>query len=314
MTLPSDPTLIVQAGAAGPAPDTGEPLEVQAVSRGRLVLRRFLRRRTAVAGMIALVLLFALAYLGPYLSSWDYNELDFEAFQSPPSGQHWFGTTQTGGDVFALTMRGMQKSLVIGLLAAVIGTGLAAIFGAFGGYFGRWLDKVSTTIADLMLVLPSFLIIAILSPNFRGKSWLVFVVLLGAFQWMVTARVVRGLTLSLREREFVQAAKFMGVPSWKIIFRHILPNMSSFLIIDYTIGIALAILGEVGLSYFGFGVQPPDASLGTVLAEGTGAVITYPWQFFFAAGLLIAIVLSVNAIGDGLRDALDPTSMSGRSH
>jgi peptide/nickel transport system permease protein len=126
--------------------------------------------------------------------------------------------------------------------------------------------------------------------------------------------VVRGLTLSLREREFVQAAKFMGVPPWKIVFRHILPNMASFLIIDYTINVGGAILSEVGLSFFGFGVQPPDASLGTLLADGTPFAFTHWWMFYFAAGLVVVIVLSVNAIGDGLRDALDPSSGSSRSN
>jgi len=313
MTLPQDPSVIVQAGGTAAVPEVSSPIEVEAISRGRLVIRRFRRRRTAVAGLISLVLLFALAYLGPYLTQWSYDEIDFEAFQQAPSAAHWFGTTQTGKDLFALTMRGMQKSLVIGLLAAAIGTGMAALFGAFGGYFGRWVDRLSTTLGDLMLVLPAFLIIAILSPNFRGKSWLVFVVLLGAFQWMITARVVRGLTLSLREREFVQAAGFMGVPRWRIVLRHILPNMSSFLTIDYTIGVGAAILAEVGLSFFGFGVQLPDVSMGTLIADGAPAALTYPWQFFFVAGLLVAIVLSVNAIGDGLRDALDPTSGAGRA-
>src|SRR5262249_47676832 len=162
-----------------------------------------------------------------------YTDLDFDAFLEPPGGSHWFGTTQNGFDVFALTMRGMQKSLVIGLLGALISTGLAATVGAFAGYFGGAVDTLLVTFLDLLLllVLPSFLIIAILSPTFRGQTWFVFVLLLAAFQWMLTARIVRGMTLSLREREFVHAARFMGVPGWKIIFRHILPNMASLLII-----------------------------------------------------------------------------------
>jgi peptide/nickel transport system permease protein len=315
MTLPQDPAIVVQSpgGSGTSTTDVVGPIEVEAISRGRLVLRRFLRRRTAVIGLIGLVALFLMAYLGPYLSAWPYDKIDFQSFQQPPSASHWFGTTQTGKDVFALTMRGMQKSLVIGLLAAAIGTGLAALFGAFGGYFGGWVDRVATTFGDLMLVLPAFLIIAILSPNFRGKSWFVFVILLGAFQWMITARVVRGLTLSLREREFVQAARFMGVPGWRVVLRHLLPNMSSFLIIDYTIGVGAVILAEVGLSFFGFGVQLPDVSMGTLIADGSGAALTYPWQFYFVAGLLVAIVLCVNAVGDGLRDALDPMSAAGRA-
>ncbi len=163
-------------------------------------------------------------------------------------------------------------------------------------------------IVDLLLVLPSFLIVAILSPTFRGKTWLVFVVLLAAFLWMVTARIVRGMTISLREREYVLAARYMGVGAPRIIFRHILPNLASLLIIDATINVSAAIISETGLSYFGFGVQPPDVSLGTLIADGTTAATTYSWLFLFPAGLLVAIVLAVNLVGDGLRDALDPTS------
>ena len=205
-------------------------------------------------------------------------------------------------------MRGLQKSLIIGLLTAFFSTGTAAIVGACAGYFGGWVDRILMWIVDLLLVLPSFLIIAILSPQFRGKTWLLFVVLLAAFSWMITARIVRGLTLSLREREFVQAARFMGVPSRKIIFRHLLPNMSSFLIIDATLNVGGAILAESGLSFFGFGIQSPDVSLGTLIQDGTASAFTFPWLFRFAALFLIVTVLAVNVMGDGLRDALDPNS------
>ena len=286
------------------APDQVE----EVVSRRRLVLRRFMGQRLAVAGLVVLVALFVLAFAGPYLSQWDYTERDFNAFLQAPSVTHWFGTTQTGADVYAITLRGMQKSLIIGLLVAVIATGLAAVVGAFAGYFGGWTERILMWFVDLLLVLPSFLIIAILSPTFRGKTWLVFVALLAAFLWMVTARIVRGMTISLREREYVLAARYMGVSGPRIIFRHVLPNMASLLIIDATINVSAAIISETGLSYFGFGVQPPDVSLGTVIADGTTAAVSYPWLFAFPAGLLVLIVLAVNVIGDGLRDALDPTS------
>jgi peptide/nickel transport system permease protein len=280
--------------------------QLETTSRGRLVLRRFLRERLAIAGLITVFLLFTVAYLSPFFVTWQYNELDFEAFLSPPSAEHWFGTTQNGFDMFALTMRGLQKSLIIGLLGALISTALAAVAGAFAGYFGGALSVILLTIIDLLLVLPAFLIIAILSPMFRGETWLVFVVLLAAFQWMITARIVRGMTLSLKEREFVHAARFMGVPGWRIIFRHILPNMSSLLIIDATVNVSSLILAEVGLSFFGFGVQPPDVSLGTLIGDYAGAALTYPWQFYFPAGFLVALVLAMNLVGDGLRDAFDP--------
>lgn len=278
------------------------------ISRRRLVWRRFLGRRLAVVGLVVLGSLFLLAFVGPLLGKWSYTDRDFNAFLQAPSSEHWFGTTQTGGDVYALTLRGMQKSLIIGVLVALFATGLAAIVGSFAGYFGGWADRVLMWCVDLLLVLPSFLIVAILSPSFRGKTWLVFVFLLAAFLWMITARIVRGMTISLREREYVLAARYMGVPAPRIIFRHILPNMASLLIIDATINVSAAIISETGLSYFGFGVQPPDVSLGTVIADGTTAAVSYPWLFAFPAGLLVLIVLAVNLIGDGMRDALDPTS------
>ena len=278
------------------------------ISRGRLIARRFLRQQLALTGVAFLVLLFALAYLSPLLTTWQYNQLDTASFLTPPSAAHWFGTTQNGFDVFALTMRGMQKSLVIGLLGALISTGLAAVVGAFAGYFGGWLNTTLVGLIDLLLVLPGFLIIAILSPAFHGHTWLIFVLLLAALQWMITARIVRGMTLSLKEREFVHAARFMGVPGSRIIFRHILPNMASLLIIDATVNVSSLILAEVGLSFFGFGVQPPDVSLGTLIGDYSGSALSFPWQFYFPAGFLIALVLAINLIGDGLRDALDPNA------
>jgi peptide/nickel transport system permease protein len=305
MAVPSDALTQV-------APQTGDeqpPLdETRIASRWGIVLQRFRRRRLAMFGLVVLLFLFVLAFLGPYVGQWQYTDHDFNSFLQGPSLDHWFGTTQTGGDVYALTLRGMQKSLIIGLLVAMFSTGMAALVGSFAGYFGGWVDRALMWFVDLLLVLPAFLIIAILSPTFRGKTWLIFVILLAAFLWMVTARIVRGMTISLREREYVLAARYMGVPAHKIIFRHVLPNISSLLIVDATINVSAAVISETGLSYFGFGVQPPDVSLGTLIADGTQSATTYPWLFGFAAGLLVAIVLAVNLVGDGLRDALDPTS------
>jgi len=305
MAVPSDSLTQV-----APQADGDDPLldETRIASRWSIVLQRFRRRRLAMFGLVVLVLMFLLAFVGPYLTQWEYTDHDFNAFLQGPSLDHWFGTTQTGGDVYALTLRGMQKSLIIGLLVALFSTGIAALVGSFAGYFGGWVDRALMWFVDLLLVLPAFLIIAILSPTFRGKTWLVFVILLAAFLWMVTARIVRGMTISLREREYVLAARYMGVPSYRIIFRHVLPNISSLLIVDATINVSAAVISETGLSYFGFGVQPPDVSLGTLIADGTPSATTYPWLFAFAAGLLVITVLAVNLVGDGLRDALDPTS------
>jgi len=284
-----------------------------AVSRGALVRRRFLRNKLAVFGVATLVLLYLAAFIGPYLIPFDYKQVDYTALLSPPSPQHLFGTTQIGQDVLAQTLRGLQKSLTIGLLVALGSTAIAAIVGSAAGYFGGWTDRTLMWVVDLLLVLPSFLIIAIASPALQGKSWLFLVLLLVVFQWLIAARIVRGLTLSLREREFVQAARFMGTPARKIISSHILPNMASLLIIHATITVGTAIIAETSLSFFGFGVQPPDVSLGTLIADGTASALTYPWLFAFALGLLVLTVLSANFVGDGLRDALDPNSQKGRA-
>ncbi|MFD3561046.1 MULTISPECIES: ABC transporter permease [unclassified Streptomyces] len=284
------------------------PPAVRPRGRAGVVARRFLSHRGALAGATVLLLLVALAVLGPYLAEWTYSKVDYTALREGPSADHWWGTNRIGQDVFAQTVRGLQKSLVIGVLVALFSTGLAALVGACAGYFGGWADRALMFVVDLLLVFPSFLIIAIVSPRLRGGGWFAFVGLLAVFGWMITARVVRSMTVSLKEREFVRAARYMGVGPFRIIWRHVLPNVASFLIIDATIAVGGAVMSETALSYFGFGVQAPDVSLGTLIASSTGAAITYPWMFFFPAGLLIVFVLAVNLVGDGLRDAFDPTS------
>ncbi|RPE40865.1 peptide/nickel transport system permease protein [Streptomyces sp. Ag109_O5-1] len=293
-------TLLEDAPAAAPA-----------AGRATVVLRRFLRRRGALAGAVGLVLLFLLAFAGPYLTPWSYSHIDYLALRQAPDAHHWWGTNRIGQDVFAQTVRGLQKSLAIGLLVAVLSTGLASLVGACAGYFGGWTDRALMFFVDLLLIFPSFLIIAVVSARLRSSSWLGLVALFGLFAWMITARVVRSMTLSLKEREFVRAARFMGVGPFRIIWRHVLPNVASFLIIDATIQVGGAVMSETALSCFGFGVPQPDVSLGTLIASGTSAAVTYPWMFFFAAGLLVVFVLAVNLVGDGLRDALDPTSGGG---
>ncbi|MFF0743785.1 ABC transporter permease [Streptomyces sp. NPDC004111] len=277
-------------------------------SRSKVVWGRFASNKGALAGSVVVVLLFLLAFLGPVFSPYQYTDVDYLALQEPPSGAHLFGTDQIGRDMFTLTVRGLQKSLLIGLLVALFSTVLASIVGACAGYFGGWVDRIAMFVVDLMLVFPAFLIISIMSPMFKETGWIAFVGLLAVFGWMITARVVRSMTLSLKDQEFVRAARFMGVHPFRIILRHILPNIASFLIIDATIAVGGAVMAETGLSYFGFGVQSPDVSLGTLISTGEGSALTQPWMFYFAAGLLVIFVLAVNLMGDGLRDALDPTS------
>jgi peptide/nickel transport system permease protein len=282
---------------------------IDRISRGQLIRRRFLRNKTAVFGLWVIVFMFLFAFGGPFMSQWSYTDNDFSSLLKGPSLSHWFGTTQVGVDVFAQTTRGLQKSLIIGLLVAVFSTGLSALVGAVAGYLGGRTDRFVMWFVDLFLVLPSFLVLVILSRFYQGKTWLLLVVGLTIFDWMITARVIRGLAMSLRERDFVRAARYMGVPTRKIIFRHLLPNMASILIIAATLNVGGAILAETGLSYLGFGVAAPDVSLGTLIAEGTGAALTYPWLFIFAGSLLVLTVLAVSFIGDGLRDAFDPGAL-----
>lgn len=277
-----------------------------------IILRRLLSNRGSVFGVVVIVLLFLFAFIGPLVSGWTYSELDYTALRQAPNQEHWFGTNNIGQDVFTQTARGMQKSLLIGLLVAVFSTGLAGFLGAAAGYFGGKADRIIMFIVDALLVLPSFLIVAILSTRIKQYGWLVLVVLLAAFSWMVTARVIRSMTLSIKEREFVRAAQYMGIGSFTIIRRHILPNVASFLIIDATIAVGGAVLAEASLSYFGFGVQAPDVSLGTLIAQNQGAALTQPWLFFYSAAALILFALAANLLGDGLRDAFDPTSRAGK--
>ena len=301
------PPAVTEPDATDQRVDAAQP-----VTRGRLILRRFLRQKSGILALVVLVLIFLLAYLGPYLTEWKYDEFDQSTILTGPDGNHFLGVDEVGRDVYARTLQGLQKSLVIGLVAALITTSIAAVAGSLAGYFGKYIDVAVVWVVDLLLVLPGFLILAILSPALAGKTWLWLVVLLSLFGWMVTGRVVRGMAMSLRERDYVNAAKFMGVPSVTIIRRHLLPNMASLLIVDVTINVGGIILAETGLSFFGFGVQPPDVSLGTVLSDAQPLATTYPHVFMFGAGLLVLTVLCVSVIGDALRDAIDPSSGSSR--
>ena len=278
-------------------------------SRRTLVLRRFLRNKPAVVSLVLLVLLFVGCYTLPPLLPYSYTDLDYYALQQPPSIDHWFGTNALGQDLLAQTLRGMQKSMLIGVCVAFISTIIAATVGSIAGYFGGWRDQLLMRLVDLLLVVPSFILIAIVTPRTKQSgSILMLIVLLAGFSWMISSRIVRGMTMSLREREFVQAARYMGVPSWRIIVRHILPNVASILIIATALNVGVAILAGSGLSFLGFGIQPPDVSLGTLIADGTKSATTFPWVFLFPAGVLVLIVLCANLTGDGLRDALDPGS------
>ncbi|MFK8081597.1 MAG: ABC transporter permease [Granulosicoccus sp.] len=280
----------------------------------RLLLKRFLRNKTAVVGLSIITLLVIVAIIGPWLSPWNYDDVDRRAYLQPPSLEHPLGTTQSGRDMWALTLHGLRKSLVIGLIVAVLSTGIAALVGAFAAYYGGWIERFALWIIDLLLVIPAFLLIALVASNSPGggSSWLLLVLLLTLFGWMLSARVVRSLTQSVRQRDYVVAARYMGLSGPRIILRHILPNIASLLIIDATLNVSGAILAETSLAYFGFGVQPPDTSLGTLLGDGARQLSSFPWLFAGPAIVIVLLILSVNAVGDGLRDAFDPGSASSK--
>ncbi|MGH3522120.1 MAG: ABC transporter permease [Mycobacterium sp.] len=282
-------------------------------SRRTLVLRRFLRNRTAVMALNLLVLMFVGCYLLPQLIPYSYTDLDYTALLRPPNTTHWLGTNALGQDLLAQTLRGMQKSMLIGVCVAVISTGIAATVGSISGYFGGWRDRALMWLVDLLLVVPAFILILIVTPRTKGSGNIILLVLLLAgFGWMVSSRMVRGMTMSLREREFIRAAQYMGVANRRIIIHHVVPNVASILIIDATLNVAWAILAETGLSFLGFGIQPPDVSLGTLIANGTQGATTFPWVFLFPAGVLVLILVCANLTGDGLRDAFDPASGAAR--
>jgi peptide/nickel transport system permease protein len=282
-------------------------------SRRSLVFRRFKRNKPAVVALALLALLFIGCYALPSLLPYSYSDLDYYALQQPPTADHWFGTNALGQDLLAQTLRGMQKSMLIGVCVAFISTVIAATVGTIAGYFGGWRDRILMWFVDLMLVVPSFLLISIVVQRTKGDIfWLI--VLLGVFSWMISSRIVRGMTMSLRDREFVAAARYMGVSNTRIITRHILPNVASIIIIDTALNVGVAVLAETGLSFLGFGIQPPDVSLGTLIADGTKSATTFPWLFLFPAGVLVLIILCANLVGDGLRDALDPSARPLRGH
>ncbi|MGW7054152.1 dipeptide ABC transporter ATP-binding protein [Streptomyces sp. NPDC054887] len=308
MSALPDPGALLPTEHGDTLPAAGVALERGRNGRGRLVWSRLRRSPEAVIGLSVLLTITLLAFIAPLLYPWSHIDLDYTALQAPPDNTHWFGTDSAGVDVFAMTMRGVQKSLVIGLLTAFISTVIATAVGTTAGYAGGWPDRAALSVIDLFLVLPGFLLVAVLSPLIDETSWLLLVVLLSVLSWMITGRAVRSATRSLRQSDFVRAAVYMGVRGRTVVQRHVVPSLASFLIIDATLQFGFAVIAEAGLSYFGFGVQPPEVSLGAVIAAGTSSATAFPWLFYFPAGCLLLLCLSLFLLGDGLRAALDPTA------
>ncbi|AJF68361.1 ABC transporter permease [Streptomyces vietnamensis] len=277
-----------------------------------LYLRRFGRNRGALLGVALFVLLVLFSVLGGLFSPFAYTDADFTALTQPPGAAHWFGTNQGGNDVYAEAVHGLRRSLVIAVSVSVLTIVLAALIGAGAAYLGGRVEKLTLAVIHFLLVVPSFLILALVSHRLAG-DWRVLILVLTVFGWMTTARVVWSLSTSLRERDYVLAAEFMGVRPWRIVLRHIIPNLGSLLVVNLTLGIVATVLSETALSFLGFGVQTPDVSLGTMLADGSGTITSAPWLFAFPAGLVVLLTVSMTLVGDGLRDALDPTSVSAAS-
>jgi peptide/nickel transport system permease protein len=244
---------------------------------------------------------------------WKYNGDPSYDFSVSPSWSHPFGTDEVGNDEFAFVLRGTQQSLKIALFIALFSTGVGSIYGAVSGFYKGWTDSVLMRFADVVLTLPIYVVAAVLGANVGGGTWWLIGLIVGGLLWAYVARVVRGTVLSLREKDYVEAARALGASDWRIISRHLLPNAMGVIIVNATVLMATGILTETALSFIGFGVQPPDTSLGLLVNQGQTAVFTRPWLFWIPGIFIIVIVLTVNFIGDGLRDAFDPQQTRVRS-
>jgi peptide/nickel transport system permease protein len=278
----------------------------------QLFRRRFLRHRLAVASVIILLILFiacfGASWLAPYPRHPPATDL-LLGTASGPSAQHWFGTDDLGRDQLTQIMYAGQTSLKIGLAVALLSTATGTIVGALAGYYGRWIDQVLGRVTDLFLIVPEIAILAVALKRFgQTPNWILIV--LAALSWMYVARVVRGLVLSIKEKEFVDAARASGASDRRIVVRHILPNCIGPIMVTMTLTIAAVIITESSLSFLGFGVQPPDNSWGLMLSQAEGAAADFSrfYEIFFPGLMILLTVLAVNFLGDGLRDAFDPQS------
>jgi peptide/nickel transport system permease protein len=306
-------------GAASPiSPDTIDPREpvgsVEARSPWRMAARRFRKHRMAMVSLVVLVMVVLLAFVGGTLWHYKYNvytpDLNFK-----PSWKHPFGTDSSGFDTFSVVLRGTQRSLEIATFVSVSSTIVGTVYGAVSGYAGGAVDSVMMRIVDLFLTFPIIAVAAVLTHNIGPKAngWFWISVVLASLTWPYVGRVVRGNALAIREKEYIEAAHALGASRTRVVFRHVVPNVISVVIVIFTILVATSILAETALSFVGFGVAAPDTSLGLLVSNAQTAVETRPWLFYFPGLFIILIALTANFIGDGLRDALDPTASKGRA-
>lgn len=298
--------------------------EIEGLSQGQIVRKRFFQHKGALISMFMLAFIIVLAFtsvgfvLGDIKTGgwWPYTwnlAVEIENSGRPTLsffpfaiGNHPFGQDEVGRDIFAVVMRGTQQSLMIMVIVGFIATSIGTVIGAISGYYRGWVDAVLMRFTDIIITIPVIVIGAVLGRTYGIAGAPVLALILGAVFWTGLARLVRGEFLSLREREFVDAARVAGARDRRIIFRHILPNAVGVIIVNSTLLMAAAILIETALSFLGYGVQAPDTSLGKIISENQAAFSTRPWLFWWPGVFIIAIALCINFIGDGLRDAFDP--------
>src|SRR5215471_3516205 len=275
-------------------------LEVKVRSQWSYARSRFLRHRLAMGGLVVLIIVFGAGIFANYIAPYSFEQIDLNNVLHPPTtvGQHYFGTDEIGRDYFSRVIYGIRTSEEVGVSVALLSTIIGVIIGAIAGFFGGWVDNLLMRITDLVLTLPA---IALLG---SGSQWRITMILV-FFYWTTLARVVRGLFLSLREKEYVEAARAAGSGNMRIMFRHILPNTLGPIVVAGTLAVATAIIVEAALSFLGFGIKPPTPSLGSLIAGGQNDPQAW-WLTVFPGLTIVIIVLAVNFIGDGLRDALDP--------
>ena len=269
------------------------------------ILTALRRNRAAMLGLIVIVIIILMAVFAPVVCRWDPIQPDYTHMKAAPSADHWFGTDELGRDVFARVVYGSRTSLMIGFVPSFISLVLGTLLGLAAGFMGKWVDGFIMRLADVVLSFPS-LLLAMVVMYTLGSSTLNLFIALSIIDWAGTARVVRAQTLSLKEKEFVEAARSMGVSRWKIVFRHILPNCVPNLIVLFTLDIPGAIMWESSLSFLGVGTQPPASSWGLMVSQGKQYAYMCPWLILAPGLAILIIVMAFNFLGDGLRDAIDP--------
>ena len=312
-SLERDPGLV---GAAVGMPEGADAsltyesgLEVEARSQWTLARRRFFRHRLAVASLVVLVVILLAGALAPWVAPYPFDGYDINNLEAGPTlhGGHIFGTDLLGRDYFSRVLYGIRTSERVAFLVAILAVVIGTTVGALAGYYGRWADNALMRFTDLILTLPALAVLLVAAALIgKGNQYRVAVIL-SLLLWTLLARIVRGQFLSLREKEYVDAAKAAGAGDLRIIFRHMLPNSLGPIVVFATLTVGGAILLEAYLSYLGFGVQPPTPALGKLIADGQN-VSSHDWWLVTFPGLtIVLVVLCINFIGDGLRDALDPT-------